>query len=102
MSEFENSQIDFERFSLAIKSLLRLNVFSDVQFYVTGYYDNFIDIKIVVEEFPVLKEVNFIGCDKIKESTLLEKINRAGAGHVDMSDCELELGGILMNEEVSK
>ena len=31
-----------------------------------------------------------------------EKINRAGAGHVDMSDCELELGGILMNEEVSK
>ena len=31
-----------------------------------------------------------------------EKINRAGAGHVDMSDCDLELGGILMNEEVSK
>ena len=31
-----------------------------------------------------------------------EKINRAGAGHVDMSDCELELGGILMNDVPAK
>ena len=49
ISNNEN-QIDFERFSLAVKSLLRLKVFSDVQIFVSSYNENFIDIKIVVEE----------------------------------------------------
>ena len=97
----ENSQIDFERFSLAIKSLLRLKVFSDVQFYVTGYYDNFVDIKIVVEEFPVLKEVNFIGCDKIKESTLLEKINLLKMQRLSNDDI-IKAKNIIIDEYKSK
>ena len=57
ISNIEN-QIDFERFSLAVKSLLRLKVFSDVQIFVTSYNENFIDIKILVEELPVLKSMN--------------------------------------------
>ena len=97
----KNSQIDFERFSLAIKSLLRLKVFSDVQFFVIGYYDNFVDIKIVVQEFPVLKEVNFSGCNKIKESTLLEKINLLTMQRLSNDDI-MKAKNIIIGEYKSK
>ena len=46
ISNNEN-QIDFERFSMAIKSLLRLKVFSDVQIFVTSYNKNFIVIQLL-------------------------------------------------------
>ena len=97
----KNSQIDFERFSLAIKSLLRLKVFSDVQFFVTGYYDNFIDLKIVVEEFPVLKEVKFLGCNKIKESTLLDKINLTTMQRLSNNDI-IKAKNIIIDEYKNK
>ena len=42
-----------------------MKVFSDVQIFVTSYNENFIDIKIVVEELPVLKSIEFEGCKKI-------------------------------------
>jgi len=70
----ENMQIDFERFSSAIKSLLRLKVFSDIQIFITNTYTNSIDLKIVVKESPIINEIKFKGCDKIKASGLLDKI----------------------------
>ena len=70
----QNMQVDFERFSSAIKSLWRLKVFSDVQIFITNTYLNSIDLKFVVEESPVINQIKFIGCDKIKESNLLDKI----------------------------
>ena len=56
----EHMQIDFERFTTAIKSLWRLRVFSDVQIYITNTYANYIDLKIVVEESPIVNEIKFI------------------------------------------
>ena len=100
ISNNEN-QIDFERFSMAIKSLLRLKVFSDVQIFVTSYNKNFIDIKIVVEELPVLKSIEFEGCKKIKESTLLDKINLLTMQRLSENDI-LKAKNIIIQEYESK
>lgn len=100
ISNNEN-QIDFERFSLAIKSLLRLKVFSDVQIFVTSYNENFIDIKIVVEELPVLKSIEFEGCKKIKESTLIDKINLLTMQRLSENDI-LKAKNIIIQEYESK
>ena len=74
-NHYDNMQINFERFSSAINSLWRLKVFSDVQIFITNTYDNSIDLKIVVEEAPIINDINFKGCDKMKENNLLEKID---------------------------
>ena len=82
----QNMQVDFERFSSAINSLWRLKVFSDIQIYITNTYLNSIDLKIVAEEAPIINEVKFIGCDKIKESSLLDKIELASMQRVSYGD----------------
>ena len=79
-------QVDFERFSSAINSLWRLKVFSYIQIYITNTYLNSIDLKIVAEEAPIINEVKFIGCDKIKESSLLDKIELASMQRVSYGD----------------
>ena len=82
----DNMQVDFERFSSAIKSLWRLNVFSDVQIFITNTYANSIDLKILVEELPIINEIKFEGCKEIKESRLLEKIGLTKMQRVSFND----------------
>ena len=82
----ENMQVDFERFSSAIKSLWRLKVFSDIQIFITNTYSNSIDLKIIVEESPIINEIKFIGCDKIKESNLSDKIGLTALQRISYDD----------------
>jgi outer membrane protein insertion porin family len=93
----DNMQVDFERFSLAIKSLWRLNVFSDVQIFITNTYANSIDLKILVEELPIINEIKFEGCQEIKESTLLEKIGLTKMQRVSFNDI-YQAKNIIHNE----
>jgi outer membrane protein insertion porin family len=97
----EGMQVDFERFSSAIKSLWRLNVFSDVQIFITNTYANSIDLKIVVKELPVINEIKFEGCKKIKESRLLEKINLTKMQRVSYNDI-YESKNIIKDEYIDE
>ena len=95
----QNMQVDFERFSSAIKSLWRLKVFSDIQIFITNTYSNSIDLKIVVEESPVINKINFFGCDKIKESSLLDKIELTSMQRVSYDDIYKAVN--IINDEYS-
>ena len=97
----ENMQVDFERFSSAIKSLWRLKVFSDVQIFIIDTYANSINLKIVVEESPIINEIKFKGCDKIKESNLLDKINLTTMQRISYDDI-YKAKNIIFKEYSSK
>ena len=82
----DDMQVDFERFSSAINSLWRLNVFSDVQIFITNTFENSLDLKIIVEESPIINSISFQGCDKIKENNLKEKIDIKSMQRTSLSD----------------
>ena len=78
-----------------------MKVFSDVQIFVTSYNKNFIDIKIVVEQLPVLKSIEFEGCKKIKESNLIDKIILLTMQRISENDI-LKAKNIIIQEYESK
>ena len=82
----DNMQVDFERFSSAINSLWRLKVFSDVQIFISNTYGNSVDLKIIVKESPIINNIHFVGCDKIKKNNLLEKIDIKNLQRTSIND----------------
>ena len=90
----ENMQLNFERFSSAINSLWRLGVFSDIQIFIINTYENSIDIKIVVEEIPVINKIEFTGCNKIKDKNLIDKIDFSIMERVSFGDIFIAINNI--------
>ncbi|MAJ44662.1 MAG: outer membrane protein assembly factor BamA [Candidatus Marinimicrobia bacterium] len=67
--------IDMEDIQKAIRNLSNLNQFNDIQIFAenTNSYSQGVILKIVVEEHPLLKSVEFRGNKKLSEKNLIEK-----------------------------
>ena len=61
-----------EEIKNAINGLWSLELFSDVQIYITDKYDSFINLEIAVKEVPLIDKIEFKGNKKIK-SKILER-----------------------------
>ncbi|MCP9198637.1 outer membrane protein assembly factor BamA [Gramella sp. GC03-9] len=53
-----------DRLSSIIKKLWDLNLFSDINFYITNVEGNVADLELEITEVPVLQEVRFVGLKK--------------------------------------
>ena len=62
-------------FSKAITNLWRQRFFSNVEIFITGVKDDFIDLELVVIERPKLGNFDFIGIKKSEKEDLISKIN---------------------------
>ncbi|MDZ4121780.1 MAG: POTRA domain-containing protein, partial [Candidatus Cloacimonadaceae bacterium] len=65
--------LDPEEVSKSIKNLYKLTIFSDVQF-VSEPYRTGINLIIMVEEYPIVQEADFIGFKSIKKDRLDELV----------------------------
>ena len=64
-------------FSRAINNLWRQRFFSDVQIYITGVKDDFIDLELYVQERPKLGKFEFRGIKKSEQEDLQAKLQLA-------------------------
>ena len=64
-------QIPGEEISNAINKLWKLELFSDINFYVKNISDNHATIQIEIKELPTLTEVKILGVRKSKTETLI-------------------------------
>ena len=67
--------INMEDIQKAIRNLSNLNQFNDIQIFAenTNSYSQGVTLKIVVEEYPLLKTLEFRGNKKLSEKNLTEK-----------------------------
>jgi outer membrane protein insertion porin family len=69
----EDDLFSLEKIQAEMKSLYRLGFFEDIRFE-TESFEGGIKLIIVVKEKPVLKEVAYLGNEKVKTETLKEKV----------------------------
>ncbi|MBI1820790.1 MAG: outer membrane protein assembly factor BamA [Nitrospirae bacterium] len=69
----EGDKYSPEKIRNEIKNLYRLGFFEDIKFETEGF-EGGIKLFIIVSEKPILKDVSYIGNEKIKKETLKEKV----------------------------
>ncbi|MBD3225805.1 MAG: outer membrane protein assembly factor BamA [Caldithrix sp.] len=68
-------KISGEDLQKAVKDLWALGIFSDIKIYVTNQNVDGIDLKIVVEEYPKLNQINIKGYDELSKDDIEDEIN---------------------------
>ena len=66
-------QIPGEEISFVISKLWKLDLFSDINFYVKNVKDDKIDLEIEIEELPTLSDIKIKGLKKGKSETILSE-----------------------------
>ncbi|MHB8483439.1 MAG: POTRA domain-containing protein, partial [Nitrospiria bacterium] len=69
----EGDKYSPEKIQNEIKNLYRLGFFEDIRFETEGF-EGGVKLFIIVSEKPILKDVSYIGNEKIKKETLKEKV----------------------------
>ena len=65
--------IDMEDIQNAIKNLSKLNQFNDIQIFADDHSSSGVILQIIVEEYPLLKNLEFRGNKKLSKKIIEEK-----------------------------
>jgi len=84
---YEGMEVGGAEIQQAIKRLWKLNRFSNIQILIEDETLEGIHLKIIIEEYPILGEINFEGKKRKSERSLIEELN-------------LEKGQILSNYDI--
>ena len=74
LSKGKELRIPGEEISRVINKLWKLELFSDINFYLTKIQDKKASIEISIKELPSLSEFSIIGLKKSKEETIIDEI----------------------------
>ncbi len=74
LSKGKELRIPGEEISQVINKLWKLELFSDINFYLTKIQDKKASIEISIKELPSLSEFSIIGLKKSKEETIIDEI----------------------------
>ena len=74
LSKGKELRIPGEEISRVINKLWKLELFSDINFYLTKIQDKKASIEISIKELPSLSEFTIIGLKKSKEETIIDEI----------------------------
>ena len=74
LSKGKELRIPGEEISRVINKLWKLELFSDINFYLTKIQDKKASIEISIKELPSLSEFSVIGLKKSKEETIIDEI----------------------------
>ena len=74
LSKGKEIRIPGEEISRVINKLWKLELFSDINFYLTKIQDKKASIEISIKELPSLSEFSIIGLKKSKEETIIDEI----------------------------
>ena len=74
LSKGKELRIPGEEISRVINKLWKLELFSDINFYLTKIKDKKASIEISIKELPSLSEFSIIGLKKSKEETIIDEI----------------------------
>ncbi len=74
LSKGKELRIPGEEISRVINKLWKLELFSDINFYLTKIQDKKASIEISIKELPSLSEFSIVGLKKSKEETIIDEI----------------------------